>query len=86
MVDACILDDAYLVFRDLFVGLHQHFTRVGVEDVFRRDAAENTVTELLDDLASLHQRSNLDALQRATVVFGDDAILSHVHQTAGQIA
>ena len=41
--------------------------------------------ELLDDLAALDQRAELDAVDGAAVVLGDDAVLRHVDETAGEV-
>ena len=86
LADARVLDDAHLVLGDLFVRLHQHLAGVRIEDVVDRDAAEDAVAQLLDDLAALLERGDLDALERAAVVLGDDAVLRHVDQTPGQVA
>jgi hypothetical protein len=84
-VDAGVLDDPHLVLGDLLVGLHQHLAGVGIEDVLDGHAAEDAIPELLDDLAALDQRGDLDALQGAAVVLGDDAVLGHVDQTPGEV-
>ena len=64
---------------------HQHLAGVRVEDVVDRDAAQDAVAELLDDLAALDQRAELDAVDGAAVVLGDDAVLRHVDETAGEV-
>src|SRR5437868_13105818 len=43
-------------------------------------------TTLSDLVAALHHRPEGDAARGAAVLFGDDAVLRHVHQTPGQIA
>ena len=83
--DACILDDAHLVFGDFLVRLHQHFAGVGIEDVVDRDTAQNTIAELLDDLATLFERRDFDAFERTAVVLRDDAVLGDVDKTAGEV-
>ena len=50
-----------------------------------RGAAENTVAEALDDLTRFHERFDLETLDRAAVLLGDDGFLRHVDQTPGEI-
>src|SRR5512142_3348022 len=83
--DAGILHDANLLLGDLLVGLHQHLAGVRIEDVVDRHTAENTIAQLLDDLAALFERSNLDALERAAVILGDDAVLRHVDEATREV-
>jgi hypothetical protein len=58
----------------------------GSTDVLERDAAEDAVAERLDDLAALDERRDLDAVERAAVVLGDDRVLRDVDQAPGQVA
>src|SRR5208282_6823970 len=82
---AGVLDRLDLIFVDHFVGADQDFVGERVAHVFERDAAEYAVAEPLDNLAAFDQRSHLDAVDRAAIQLGDDRILRHVDQAAGQI-
>ncbi len=57
----------------------------GSVDVFGHNATEHTVTQWLDDIAAFHDRGHGQAIHGLAVVFGDDHVLGHVHQTAGQV-
>ncbi len=57
----------------------------GSRIVARRHAAEHAVAQRLDDVAALDQRRRLDELHGAAVVLGDDHVLGHVDQPAGQV-
>src|SRR5262249_17909556 len=86
LVDAGGVDAAYLLLVDLLVGGDQHLAGVRVDDVLERGAAQDAVAQLLDDLAALDQRGHFDPLDGAAVVVGDDGVLGHVDQAAGQVA
>src|SRR6185312_3282942 len=85
-VDAGRIDLADLVLVDLLVLLDEHFARIRVDNVLERHAAEDTVAELLDDLAALDERGHLDAFHRAAIEVGHDGVLGDVDETARQVA
>jgi hypothetical protein len=74
-----------LLLGDLLARADENLARVRVEDVVDRDAAQDAVTQLLDDLAALDQGAQLDAVDGAAVVLGDDAVLRHVDEPAGEV-
>ena len=57
-----------------------------VHHVVQRHAAEDAVSQRLDDLAALDQRRHPDAVERPAVQLGDDHVLGHVHQPAREVA
>src|SRR5207244_5540024 len=59
---------------------------VVVLDFFKRHAADDSVTQRLDDFAGFDDALHVDAVYRAAVVFADDDVLRHINQTTGQIA
>ena len=71
---------------DLLVGVHQDAALDGVLDLLEADPAHDAVAQGLDDLARLDDGPDLDAVHGAAVVLGDDHVLAHVHQPAGQVA
>src|ERR1019366_6108022 len=73
------------VFGDLLIDVNDDVAFV-VLDLLQRDAAHDTVAQRLDDFARLHDGGDVDAIDRAAIVFADDHVLRHVHQTPGQIA
>ena len=58
----------------------------GVLDVVQADAAHDAVAQGLDDLARLDDGPDVDAVHGAAVVLGDDHVLAHVHEPAGEVA
>ena len=62
-------------------------------DVYKRQiihrveqhAAERALGQLLLDLAAVLDGADFDAVDGAAVVFGDDDVLHHVHEAAGQV-
>ena len=71
---------------DLLVGVHDDVVGERIADVLERHAAEDAVAEPFDDLAALDERRHLDAVERAAVLLGDDRVLRHVDQPAGEVA
>src|SRR5690606_21512793 len=65
--------------------LHDDFTGLGVDEVFGRGAAKDTLTKRSNDRAALYDRAHFQRPFGATVVHDHDAILRHVDQTAGQV-
>jgi hypothetical protein len=47
---------------------------------------DDAVAQRLDDLAALRDRRDLDPVERAAVVLGDDHVLRDIHETARQVA
>ena len=84
-LDTGSLHRARQVFGDFLVDVDDDVAFV-VLDLLQRDAANDTVAQRLDDLARLHDGGDVDAIDRAAIVFADDHVLRHVHQTAGQVA
>src|SRR6185312_14426615 len=72
-------------FGDFLVDVHDHLAVV-VFQFFQRDAAHDAVAQRFDNLARFHDARDENSVHRTAVVFADDHILRHVHQTAGQVA
>ena len=71
---------------DLGVGVADHVALERVEDVLGDDAADQAVAQLLEDLAALGDGGDVDAVVGAAVLLGDDDVLRHVDEAAGQVA
>src|SRR6202007_2096094 len=84
-LDASGLDRTSKVFGDFLVYIDDHFAVVGL-DFLERHAADDSVTQRLDDLAGFHDTGDIDAVHGAAVVFADDHVLGHVDQAARQVA
>ena len=84
-LDARSLDGGGEVFVDLLVDLDDGLALVVLE-LLERDAADDAVAQRLDDLAGLDDRGDVDAFDGAAVVLGDDDVLRHVDETAGEVA
>src|SRR5262249_55544613 len=54
--------------------------------VFERHAANNAVTQRLNDFSRFDDRLDKNAFRRAAIVFGNDDVLRNIHQAACQIA
>ena len=85
LLQSGFLDAPGSVLVDLFIGFHQHFAGVGIDDVVQGHPAQDPVAHPLDDFAAFHQGGDEDAVDGAAVVLGDDRVLGHVHQAAGQV-
>ena len=58
----------------------------GIDDVLGGDPAHEAVAQLLEHLASLGDRGDVDAVVGAAVLLGDDHVLRHVHEPPRQVA
>ena len=84
-LDAGGLDGGGQVLVDLLVDFDDGLALVVLE-LLKRNAADDAVAQRLDGLAGLDDRGDVDALDGAAVVVGDDDVLRHVDQTAGEVA
>src|SRR5690606_31691825 len=66
-------------------GGNRGFLVFGIDDVAGRDAAQDAVAQRLDDFTALDQRLHGVAVRGAAIDLGDDEVLRHVDQTAGQV-
>ena len=57
-----------------------------IELIFERHAADDAVAQRLDDFARFDDRLDVDAVAGAAIGFGDDHVLRHVAQAAGEVA
>src|SRR5205823_182404 len=54
-------------------------------DLLKRYATDDAVTQRLDDLTGFDHGADVDAVDGAAVVLGDDDVLGHVNQTTGEV-
>ena len=66
-------------------GFVQRFLRFRIDDIVHRHAAEDTVTQWLDDFTAFNQRFHQGAVHGAAIIFDHDQVLRHVDQTARQV-
>src|SRR6185312_11714473 len=85
-LDARRLDRGTQVLGDLLADGENELAGHRIVDVLLADAADDAVAQRLEDLAALHDRRHVDAVDRAAVQLVDDDVLRHVDQAAGQIA
>src|SRR5262249_3462889 len=78
------VEDELLV--ELGVRRDDDFARDRVDDVFERDAAEDTVAERLDLLAGVLELRDSNAVERPAVELGDDGVLRNVDETTREVA
>ena len=79
------LNGGGFVFVNLFVGADDHLT-FEVALIFQRHAADNAVTQGLNDFARFDDGLDMDTVAGTAVEFGDDDVLGHVAQAAGEVA
>src|SRR4030095_2583975 len=72
LLAAALLDGRCLVLVDLVVQLDDGPGAEGIDDLLERDAADDTVSQWLDDFARLDDGACLDAVEGAAIVFRDD--------------
>src|SRR5882757_1207161 len=58
----------------------QHFFGAWLQNVFRDNAAEHSLAQLLHDVTTLDERSHGQAARRTAIDLGDDQILRHVDE------
>src|SRR5579864_499473 len=83
--DAGSLNRTCQVFGDLLVDINDDVAVV-ILDLLERHAADDAVTQWLDDFAGFHDTGDVNAVHSAAVVLADDHILGHVDQSARQVA
>jgi hypothetical protein len=86
LVDAQFFDQIHRVFIEQVPHGKQDVLGFGMNHVDRNDAAQDAVTQRLDDFAALDQRSHGNAVACAAIVFGNNQILGHVDQAAREVA
>ena len=86
LLQAHLLDLAGDVRRDQLVFADDHFVGDRVDDVRAADAAADRVGQADFDLLAAVDHALGDALRGAAVVHGDDDVLGHVGQLAGEVA
>src|SRR5580692_2744877 len=72
------------LFSNLLIHAYDHVAFI-ILLIFERDAAHNAVAQRLDDFAGFDDGLDEDALAGSAIVFADDYVLRHVHQTARQV-
>src|SRR6266403_835013 len=73
------------LFGDFLVDVDNDVTVI-VLDLLERHAADDAVTQRLDDLAGFHDTGDVNAVDGAAVVLADDDVLRDVDQAASQVA
>src|SRR6478672_2392237 len=83
--DTGCLNGAGQLFGDFVVDIDDH-AAVVVLDFFERHATHNPVAQRFDNLAGFDDTFHVNAVHGAAIVFADDYVLGHVHQTPRQVA
>ena len=73
------------IFGDLLIHADDDVALV-IELIFERHAAHDAVAQRLDDFARFDNRLHEDSVAGAAIAFGDDHVLRHVAQAAGEVA
>src|ERR1700691_1875780 len=71
---------------DQAAGLNQHLAVQGIDNVDCGGATQDAVGQGRDHFAALDHGAHGEALGGAAIDLGDDGVLRHVHQAAGQVA
>ena len=80
-----ILDLFHGRFINLFSGLYNYFFRKRILNILQCNATQNPLAQPLNHLTAFHQRFYFYSHQRAAVMLGNHAILSHIGKSSGQI-
>ena len=59
--------------------------RKRIFDVIQGRAAENAISQRLNDLAAFHERSHFDSIHGTAIVFGNDGVLRHIYEPTSQV-
>ena len=86
LLDAGFLNGVGQVFGDLVVLRHELVAGERIVDVFLRHAADDAVAQRLEDVAPFHDGVDGDAVEGLAILFGDDDVLRHVDQAAGEVS
>ena len=80
------LDLVQIVFVQHFTGRHNHLAGLWVHHVINGRAAQNTVSQRLDDLTTLNDRTHQLSICRTAIGLGHHQVLRHIDQAACQVA
>ena len=86
LFDARFLNRVGQLLGDLVVLGDELFAGERIVDILLRHAADDAIAERLENVAAFHDGSDGDAVERLTILLGDDDVLGHVDQTARQVA
>src|ERR1051326_2742079 len=86
LLDARFLNGVRELLGDLVVLRPQLLARERVVNVFLRHTACGAVAQRLEDVAAFHDGGDDDAVERLAILFGDDDVLRHVDETAGEVS
>ena len=64
---------------------NNHLTGFRMQNVFLNGTPEDSLADRNDNITAVNNWTNNNAAFRAAVGFGNNHVLSHVNQTAGQI-
>ena len=85
LFDAGFFNLINIVFVNQLAFRNQNFAVFRIEDIFLRRTAEDALADGGDNVAAVNDRTDDNAAFGAAVGFGNDDVLRHVNQTAGQI-
>ena len=86
LVDTQRLDTLNGIFIQQGANINHGLARFRVNHVQRGDAAQNTLTQRLNDFATFHQRFQHQTFTGTAIILDHHQILGNVHQTTGQVA
>ncbi len=86
LVDPAAGDELGLFVADEDVPVQHLLATDRVDNLFRRIPSQDALEELLGDLLALLLGLHRDTTDGVAVLFGDDHVLGHIHQAAGEVA
>src|SRR4029079_5993997 len=86
LIHALMLNPANQLLIEKRVLRNQHLLVSGLQDLLREHTSEHSLTQRLDDVTALDERSHVEAIGGTAVNLGHDQVVSHVDQAARQIA
>src|SRR5690606_9700098 len=84
-LNARTFDRLHVALVDQLAGRHDHLARNRMHDILKRRAAKHALADGSHHLTGVHDGLHGEALVGAAIWHRHDAVLRHVHQTAGEV-
>ena len=85
LLDREAVDEGGNVLFDFLAGRDDQFARERVDDIVDGSTAQDALAEGFDDLVLVLDGRGDEAAEGTAILFGNDHIVRHIHQTTGQV-